>query len=83
MDQLSDRLARLSPERLAELMQRLRATEAVRPAAPAIPRRSGTGTAPLSFSQQRLWFIQQLDPANVAYNMVGATRMSGPLDAGR
>ncbi|HET7233764.1 MAG TPA: amino acid adenylation domain-containing protein [Longimicrobium sp.] len=82
MDQLSDRLARLSPERLAELMQRLRATEAARPAAPAIPRRPGTGPAPLSFSQQRLWFIQQLDPANVAYNMVGATRMTGPLDAG-
>ncbi|HEU4561405.1 MAG TPA: amino acid adenylation domain-containing protein [Longimicrobium sp.] len=80
MDQLSDRLARLSPERLAELMQRLRATEAARPADAAIPRRSGTGPSPLSFSQQRLWFIQQLDPANTAYNMVGATHLVGALD---
>ncbi|HEU0053456.1 MAG TPA: amino acid adenylation domain-containing protein, partial [Longimicrobium sp.] len=80
MDQLSERLARLSPERLAELMQRLRATETAPPAAAAIPRRPGTGPSPLSFSQQRLWFIQQMDPANVSYNMVGATHLIGALD---
>ncbi len=34
---------------------------------------------PLSFAQQRLWFIQQADPANAAYNLAFAWRLSGPL----
>ena len=36
----------------------------------ASPGATGTGPVPLSFAQQRLWFVQQLDPANTAYNMV-------------
>lgn len=35
---------------------------------------------PLSFGQERLWFIQQLEPGNIAYNLVRATRLSGRLD---
>ncbi|HET8846170.1 MAG TPA: amino acid adenylation domain-containing protein, partial [Ktedonobacteraceae bacterium] len=35
---------------------------------------------PLSFAQQRLWFLYQLDPANPAYNMFLALRLQGPLD---
>jgi amino acid adenylation domain-containing protein len=35
---------------------------------------------PLSFAQQRLWFIDQLDPDSYAYNMPGAIKLSGPLD---
>ena len=36
---------------------------------------------PLSFSQQSLWFLAQLDPsASVAYNMPTALRLSGTLD---
>jgi amino acid adenylation domain-containing protein len=33
----------------------------------------------LSFSQQRLWFLDQLEPGNVAYNIVRAIRLRGPL----
>jgi amino acid adenylation domain-containing protein len=36
---------------------------------------------PLSFAQQRLWFLHQLDPASAAYNMPVAFRLSGRLDA--
>ena len=36
---------------------------------------------PLSFSQQRLWYLDQLEPGNVAYNNPSALRLSGPLDA--
>ena len=39
-----------------------------------------TGYLPLSSSQQRLWFINQLDPESTAYNIVGASRCLGPLD---
>ncbi|MCP4660758.1 MAG: non-ribosomal peptide synthetase, partial [bacterium] len=36
---------------------------------------------PLSFSQQRLWFITQLEPGNASYNLPAAVAVSGPLDA--
>ena len=34
---------------------------------------------PLSFAQQRLWFLQQLQPQSPAYNLAGAVRLSGDL----
>lgn len=44
---------------------------------PAYPR----GAAyPLSFSQERLWFLDQLDPGNYAFNMPGAIRIKGKLN---
>ncbi|MET0398368.1 MAG: amino acid adenylation domain-containing protein, partial [Longimicrobiaceae bacterium] len=39
-----------------------------------------TGSLPLSFAQQRLWFIQQLDPAGSAYNLPYPLRLRGALD---
>ncbi len=40
------------------------------------------GLLPLSFAQQRLWFIDQLDPGSSLYNIPVALRVGGPLDAG-
>ncbi|HTI15983.1 MAG TPA: non-ribosomal peptide synthase/polyketide synthase [Dictyobacter sp.] len=34
---------------------------------------------PLSFAQERLWFLQQLEPANTAYHLPAALRLRGPL----
>ena len=34
----------------------------------------------LSYAQQRLWFLQQLDPNSSAYNMPGAFRLRGDLN---
>jgi non-ribosomal peptide synthetase component F/NRPS condensation-like uncharacterized protein len=39
-----------------------------------------SGSLPVSLAQQRLWFIEQLDPGNVAYNLLGAVRLKGKLD---
>jgi len=36
---------------------------------------------PASFAQQRLWFLDQLEPGTAAYNLVRAFRITGPLDA--
>jgi amino acid adenylation domain-containing protein len=34
----------------------------------------------LSFAQQRLWFLQQMDPESVAYNLLSVMRLQGDLD---
>ena len=38
------------------------------------------GRLPLSFAQQRLWFIEQLKPGAAVYNTSGAIRLEGRLD---
>jgi hypothetical protein len=45
-----------------------------------IRRAERAGRLPLSYAQQRLWFVDQLEPGNAAYNMTGAVRLTGPLD---
>ncbi len=41
---------------------------------------SREGALPLSFAQERLWFLDQLNPGNPQYNIPGAVRIRGPLD---
>jgi len=38
------------------------------------------GDLPLSFSQLRLWFLEQFEPGTTAYHMPEAVRLRGPLD---
>ena len=38
------------------------------------------GELPLSFAQQRLWFIDQLEPGGSVYNFPAAVRLKGPLN---
>jgi amino acid adenylation domain-containing protein/non-ribosomal peptide synthase protein (TIGR01720 family) len=46
------------------------------PLAPA----SRSGRLPLSFAQQRLWFLHRLHPDSAAYNIATAVRLEGPLE---
>ncbi|HYG76092.1 MAG TPA: amino acid adenylation domain-containing protein [Planctomycetota bacterium] len=45
-----------------------------------IPRQSASGAAPLSAAQQRLWFLEQLEPLTPLYNVPFALRIKGELD---
>jgi amino acid adenylation domain-containing protein len=51
-------------------------------AGPGPRRRSAEESAPipLSFAQERLWFLEQLDPGSAAYHIPGAFRLRGDLD---
>ena len=53
------------------------------PAAEILPLapRSREGKLPLSFAQRRLWFLDQLEPGNMAFNMSAVLRFRGPLNA--
>src|SRR5437588_12798084 len=46
-----------------------------------IPRRAGEGPCALSFAQQRLWFLDQLETAGAAYHIPAIFRVEGRLDA--
>ncbi len=66
---------------LAERIEIIRRTEAGVQAPPIrpVPR---DREIPLSFAQQRLWFLDQLAPNSPLYNIPDAVRITGPLDVG-
>lgn len=45
-----------------------------------IPRRASAEPLPLSFGQQRLWLIDQMEPGSAAYNIPVAARLTGRLN---
>jgi len=61
---------------LADRIQELASTQETG----TIPRTERRETPPLSFAQQRLWFLEQLEGANGSYNISKAVRIAGPLD---
>jgi len=64
------------------LARRLEAEGLITPTATRIPRRRERDSAPLSFAQERLWFLDQFQPGS-AYNLVRAYRLRGQLDTER
>jgi hypothetical protein len=74
------RIANLSPEKRALLELRLMKKDKLTAKDDKILRRGAIAQCPLSFSQQRLWLLDQLDPGNSAYNITKAFRLMGLLD---
>jgi len=75
MNEISDRFRGLSPEKRALLARGLKARRT-----PAIPKRAPNGPAPLSFAQERLWFLHEATPELTAYNIPRVYRLRGELN---
>jgi Condensation domain/AMP-binding enzyme len=80
MSDLANRVKALSPERRLLLQLLLKEKEGDVSQATIIPRRRESGHLPLSFAQERLWFLDQLETGNSFYNMPAAIRLSGKLN---
>ncbi len=66
--------------RKRDLLDTLLAQEGIAVDAPdTLPRRPLPDRAPLSFAQQRLWFLSRFNPTSTAYNVPLAIPFPGPL----
>ncbi|HVG20252.1 MAG TPA: condensation domain-containing protein, partial [Blastocatellia bacterium] len=72
MNDITERLAEMAAEQREELLERL-----LREKARQKPRRFA-----LSFAQQRLWILNQMEGGSPAYNVPSALRLRGALDVG-
>jgi hypothetical protein len=68
MSDFSQRIRSLSPEKRGFLALQLK------------KKGNEFNSFPLSFAQQRLWLLDQLEPGNPSYNIVTAMRFHGRLD---
>jgi amino acid adenylation domain-containing protein len=80
------------PDEKRELLARLLRQRSARPAsgdelrpvtvaeAPEIVVVPRTGDLPLSFGQERVWFLEQLQPESLFYNVIERFRFQGALD---
>lgn len=80
MKELSQQIANLTPEQRILFEKRLKQKGLKHPQLQSIPKRQHSDSLSLSFAQQRLWFIQQLDPNNYSYNVPSSFRLKGKLE---
>ena len=66
---------------LARRLETLLAARAGVEAPPLEPTPRTDGRAPVSFAQQRLWFLDRLEPGNTYFNVPAVFRLSGALDS--
>src|SRR3972149_4223713 len=66
--------------RRREVLKRLFEKDGLATTRTGIPRRGrDRSRAPLSFAQQRLWFVDQMEPGSATYNIPFALHLSGSL----
>ena len=79
---MTGRLPRLTPEKRRLLSQLVKQRQHLGgECRSGIPTADRSKPLPLSFGQERLWFLDQMAPGNPFYNDCEAFRLRGPLDA--
>src|SRR6185436_8919211 len=80
MQDLTQRVGALSPKQrsLLELRLKRRGHSISKP--PIVPRPRTSNLLPLSFAQQGLWFLDQIEPANPSYNLIHVVQLAQRLD---
>src|SRR5215467_7037924 len=63
-----------------EIIATLRQIESGQSKLPSLSPMPAGSRAPLSFNQQRLWFMAQLNGANPAYNVAGGLELRGKIN---
>jgi amino acid adenylation domain-containing protein/thioester reductase-like protein/non-ribosomal peptide synthase protein (TIGR01720 family) len=80
MDELSKRISALSPAKRKLLEKKLQARKGEGAPARLRPLGEADGPFPLSFAQERLWLLDQLDPGNPAFNVCSTAHLRGDVD---
>src|SRR5688500_2739660 len=76
---MSTTLSNAERERILEMARAASLERSAPKSSPIVPVERG-GRLPLSFAQERLWFIDRLEPGSAVYNMPMAWRLEGALD---
>ena len=79
MNEIARRISSLSTAKQSLLEKMLRENGSGLSSHMTIPKRQNQGAATLSFAQERLWFLDHLEPGSSAYNMAVAFRLTGDL----
>src|ERR1044072_6186232 len=80
MSDISQHIAGLNPAQLEILTRHLKQKRSEVSTRHSIPRRDPDTKPALSFAQQRMWFLDQLDPGQPLYNIAVAVRLTGTLN---
>ncbi|MGH8718832.1 MAG: non-ribosomal peptide synthetase, partial [Burkholderiales bacterium] len=83
MNDFSQRIANLSAEKRALLEAHLKNQRRIaKRSIPRLPRSEQTQSFPVSFAEQRLWFLDQWEPNSPLYNIGIAYTFDGPVNVG-
>jgi amino acid adenylation domain-containing protein len=80
MNSISERIANLSPEKRELFLKQLKKQKKEYLPTTIKTQTRNSNIFPLSFAQARMWFLNQIEPENSAYNISAALRLNGSFN---